>query len=177
MGKMKKALMIIIMVAIVIIISLTPGCAIQEQIKATNTREEIIKFDEEYWKIDEEWVQWQKDDSRSDDEVLSDYKKYQKDYSEDILKFKSINIPKPLDEFYYKKIEQFNSIQLSQSKLLQLLNIVTSNTGKTTELDRLLKEAEDYKNKGNELKLEADKIQREVYREYDLDDLIAKWQK
>ena len=160
---MKKVLMIVAVVATIIIISLTTGCLIQENIKLNKTKEEIIKFDEEYWKIYEEWGQPQIDGSKSHDDLISAIKKIQKDHSEYILKFKSINIPKPLDEFYYKKIEQFNSYQM--------VLIKASNSETTAkELETLVKET-------NELQLEANKIQRAVYREYGLDDLITKWQK
>ena len=143
---MKKALMIVVAMAIVIITCLTTGCFIQENIELNKIKEEIIKFDEEYWKIAKEWVQWQEEGSKStdetisDDEVVSNFKKYQEDYAEDILKFKSINIPKPLDEFYYKKIEQFNSIQMSQSKISASVSInqLINHKKNLTEADTLL---------------------------------------
>ena len=161
---MKTALMIVMAMATAIIISLTTGCFIQEnialnkakeaeQIEFSKTKEEIIKFDSEWWKIIEEDTRLDEENLKSLGEALNDDQKFdnviakmQKDYEDYILKFKSLTIPKPLDEFYYKKIEQFNATE-------------------TGTLD-----------KATELQLEAQKIQREVYREYGLDDLIQKWQ-
>ena len=123
----------------------------QEQ-KFEIEKEEIRKFDEEFWKIAEEKDRLDEENLKNFNESMSDVekqnfiKKIKKEYSEYILKFKSLTIPKPLDEFYYKKIEQFNAFQADNT------------------------------DKGIGLQLEAKKIQREVYREYGLDDLIIKWQ-
>lgn len=151
---MKKALMIIIMVVIVIIISLTPGCLIQESIAIDKTKEAITKFDEEYWKISEEWVQLEKEFRKNTEDVKSDpnaaqevktiLEKQQKGYSEYILKFKSINIPEPLDEFYYKKIEQFNSIMMMYNDFLRWADLLSLGDSGSKELEELSKEANSY---------------------------------
>ena len=133
----------------------------QEQ-KFEAVRQEIIKFDEEYWEIAEEYRLLIEGNNKKIDSLIKgaennpglDYSpamenladKITKDYSKYIQKFKSLTIPNPLDEFYYKKIEQFNAFQ-------------SQNT-----------------DKGQALRVDAMQIQREIYREYGLDDLIQKWQ-
>ena len=181
MGKMKLALMIVAIIGIVVIagsvlyyyVFYRPGIKkadialktqqeqTQEQ-KFETARQEIIKFDEEYWEIAEEYTPLQEENNKKLKDLIRDVEnnpnldyspasknltdKINKDYSEYIQKFKSLTIPNPLDEFYYKKIEQFNAFQ-------------SQNT-----------------DKGQALRVEAMQIQREVYREYGLDDLIQKWQ-
>ena len=43
-------------------------------------------------------------------------------------------------------------------------------------LKQLLEKYEDYVDKTASLNLECDKLRREVYREYGLEDLLDKWQ-
>ena len=84
-------------------------------------------------------------------------------FSEFILDFKKefeeIDIPEPLDDFYYLKLEQINY-------LYKVFNGFSS----SVESNKY----EGYMEKEDELELEADKEKRRVYREYDLDDLINK---
>ena len=87
----------------------------------------------------------------------------------------------PLDEFYYKKTEQFDSFANGHYMYLNRCDLIITNwdnwnvtlDGKVDELDN---KSESNYNKGRELQLEAQKIQRDFYREYGLDDLISKWQ-
>ncbi|MHB8276162.1 MAG: hypothetical protein ACYDIA_00705 [Candidatus Humimicrobiaceae bacterium] len=205
MDKMKKLTFILIILILTSILLTSSGCFIQKNIEFNKAKQEIIKFDEEYWKIAEEYMLLKEKYGKSLYEIISNLEKHQgnknllyqdtleqknlaeesyKNYSGYILKFKSINIPKPLDEFYYKKIEEFNALQTGDSKYSQLLDLYifkrdsdSINEETIKELNTLSKEEEDYKKKAGEIRLEADKIQREVYREYGLDDLINKWQK
>jgi len=199
---MKKALMII---TVAILIFISTGCFIQEKIELKKqaeaeelafikTKEEIIKFDGEYWKVSEEYEakqdEYYKDLEKIPDSNLSknDWvsiknieEKNHKWYSDYIEKFKSLNIPKPLDEFYYKKMEQFNNFINASRVYIDRCNIIITNwdnwsvtlDDRINELDNKI---ESYADKGTEQRLEAQKLQREIYREYGLDDLITKWQ-
>jgi hypothetical protein len=122
----------------------------QDRADLDKLKEEIIKFDEEYWKIAEE-------KKKNDEANSGDLDKMKKVFSEYVLKFKSLNIPEPLDEFYYKKIEQFNNTEMA---------FISTKLEDVETLAKEIKKAQ----------LEASKLQREVYREYGLDDLINKWQ-
>ncbi|MHB8278030.1 MAG: hypothetical protein ACYDIA_10315 [Candidatus Humimicrobiaceae bacterium] len=199
---MKKLTFILIILILTSILLTSSGCFTQKNIEFNKAKQEIIKFDEEYFKISKENTLLEEEFEKSLDEIRSNQEKHQdsknllyqdrleeknlferfeKDCSEYILKFKSINIPKPLDEFYYKLIEALNAYKTSFSKSLQVLNLSISNWDSMNEetikeMDTLDKEAEDYYKKGVELELEPGKILREVYREYGLDGLLTKWQ-
>ena len=127
---------------------------------------EIIKFDEKYWEITVAYNQLADENTKALEEAVSksniDLKeildlleKTKKDFStySSIFKrtFAAPNRPKALDEFYYKKIEEFDA---------RLLSFQAEDSNTVWELHRL----------------EANKIQRAVYKKYGLDDLINKWQ-
>ncbi len=115
-------------------------------------------------------------------------------YSTYIQNFKSLNIPEPLDEFYIKKIEQLNkSVKSRQllisatSRHIDLLEVAESSIKRNKfdsdlvekiaeDRDKLFEESKNLSEEAANLGLECDKLQREVYREYGLDDLINKWQ-
>jgi hypothetical protein len=125
-------------------------------------------------------------------EIKNDFLEYYLTYISD---FRALKIPSPLDDFYYKKLEtfnknveaiqteiKFNSADLSWSELMRdgLKNKDYSNIDYVEEIsnigDELLKETERLYNEIGDLQIECDKIRREVYREYGLDDLLTKWQ-
>ena len=157
-NKMKKALMIVAVVAMVIIISFTTGCFIQKKIEFNKTKEEIIKFDTEYKKIKDnfnrdnelfgEKYQNVKMTPGNEDKIKGDFQSFITSF---INELKKLDVPEPLDDFYDKNIEYY-------SKLSDSVNI-----GSKVDMNEL-----------TELDIEINRIQREVYREYGLDDLINK---
>lgn len=194
---MKKFIFIFIIFTLIFILLLTSGCFNQEKIEFNKTKKELIKFDEKYWAEAEKYrikeEEYTKDLEKIDTSNISkiskqdwiDIKNIKKNqiklYSDYIEKFKSLDIPSPLDEFYYKKIEQFDNFVKVYHIDLTLSELMIDywdnwNDTVSDRTDDLMNEGKSYSNKGRELQLEAQKIQREVYRKYGLDDLIKKWQ-
>ena len=202
--KIKKALttITIALVAIVIIISLTTSCFIQgnialnkakedEKIEFNKTKEEIIKFDDDYWKITDEFTDKQKTwaDEVKDKGFLEWIKineAEKKYYSEYILKFKNLTIPEPLQDFYYKKLEQCNVELEEYDNLTETLEFILSEQQNMKQEQsslsmgngvKLAEEGNNLSQKRFDLDLKCKQIIEDVYLEYNLDDLINKWQK
>jgi hypothetical protein len=176
-----------VVIVLVLILSLFMfGCG-KEKIK-----DGLIEFDKQYYSITggseaakeiaklEEEVSKKFGDSidyktEGEDYVASLKKitEYLEDISED---FSNIKIPKKMDVFYQKKLEQFaNSLQGNK-------NFVSDyeNWKKGTWTDEEYKKNEEmriiYNKKAGDLNLECNQIRSEVYKEYGLDDLLLKYQ-
>jgi len=197
LNKLLIAIIIIILVSTFILF----GCEKQR------IKNEIIQFDKEYWDIaegylieietfGEEYSRIVKNDPDTMEiktiekviELQEDYISY---YSNYIKTFRGFHIPEPMDEFYYKKLEQFdnalksittglNALNIKKYSLELIINNKTVSDGSIENsienYKQLLEECEDYDDRVFSLGLECDKLRREVYREYGLEDLLDKWQ-
>jgi len=129
LNKLLIAIIIIILVSTFILF----GCEKQR------IKNEIIQFDKEYWDIaegylieietfGEEYSRIVKNDPDTMEiktiekviELQEDYISY---YSNYIKTFRGFHIPEPMDEFYYKKLEQFDNALKSITTGLNALNI------------------------------------------------------
>ncbi len=108
--------------------------------------------------------------------------------------FKKLHIPEPLDGFYYKKLEQLEKYEMglikeieSKNKLKVLALLIPVGEDKNlpsketienymADIEELNNESIKYYDEDKELERECDMMQREVYRENGLDDLIYRWQ-
>lgn len=179
-------------------------------------KKEIIQFDKEYYEIaqqiieksnkfNEELKELEKKDPgmmtvEVTEKLIKLLEKSNEDYSDYINKFRNLHIPEPLDDFYYKKLEQFDNYYKahvkwieaieSRKQFLQYLDYtvdyeVSEYIAKETledledlndDFKDLLNKSDEYFDKAYQFSMECSKIQREVYREFSLDDLIDKWQ-
>ncbi len=224
---MKKFIFIFIIFTLSLTLIMSSGCFIQEKREFNKTKEEIIKFDEEYWNLVQDnrlkcWNYMRKSTSLS----LSPYKtvnldegisatidklnfnidlankriemkdNYLECYLSYVFEFKALTIPSKLDNFYYEKIKQFERYiesyqkdilaDLSQLQCLEYFkNGVENNFANedfdfanksADERDALYIESEALYKQARDLSTDCDKIRREIYREYELDELIKKWQ-
>ena len=197
---MKKYLIIIILIALIFTSLFSIGC---EKQKIKNG---IIKFDEEYWEITDELIDKQKawtdeidimianlekDNENPDDvgvkgllEMIRINEAEKKYYLEYMLEFKNLTIPEPLKEFYLKKIEQCDVNLEKYNNWTEILNFAISEIQNLEQEqssilghgEKLAGEHNDLNQKRFDLDLECRQIIENVYLEYDLDDLIDKWQ-
>jgi len=121
-------------------------------------QQEIIEFDIEYKKALATYEKknstikdsFKKAMDNNDNAELDDLKsKFSNFIGELISDLEDIYVPEPLDDFYDKTLEYYNKLQNI---------IITKDMSKTDEID--------------ELKIEVNRIQREVYREYNLEYLL-----
>ncbi len=169
---MKKYLIIIILITSIFIALLSIGCEKQR------VKNEIIQFDREYYEVvDHQKYRQQIDDINNNhemqkwDECERTLKELMQDQERFISEFRKLSIPEPFDDFYHIKIQQLDYFR--RGNLIWLFFYENNmNTFNDKDYDR----SEDYFKKADDLWFESDKIRREVYREYGLDDLIYKWQ-
>ncbi|MHB8277884.1 MAG: hypothetical protein ACYDIA_09555 [Candidatus Humimicrobiaceae bacterium] len=184
--------------------------SIKENIKLNNTKKEIIKFDNEYWKITDDLTDKQKawadeidvmtanlekDKNEGNLDKNAGSKSYlewirineeeKKYYSEYISKFKNLVIPEPLQDFYYKKLEQCNVELERYNNWTETLNFILSeqqnmeqgqSSPSTENNKKSVEEGNNLLQKRSDLDLRCKQIIKDVYLEYNLDDLINKWQ-
>lgn len=207
-----------------VLVQLITGCSILEKKEFNRQKEEIIKFDKEYWKIFEEndnettdfygkismleipeipnpddpvsitierltkWIEYDNKAIEINTDRLKSYKEY-------INKFKSLEIPDLMDNFYLKKIAVFDkTIELQQNNIDAIYKdlIYLDYYKKAAESDftvdyteQMIKAAEERDKLNNlndiinkeldDLILECDQIREEIYMKYELYNLITKW--
>jgi len=186
---MKKYLLFSIIFIIIFILLLSTGCEKQR------IKNEIIKFDEEYYENVQEavnydnkfWIDLGKAIPDNEPPSLSGLRKAKKllenyldNYDEYIYSFRNLHTPEPLDDFYYEKLEQFDYYRKYIYIFLEATNdyIFYKEQGINYIPDDLIgkfDERDEYFEKASRKSLDCDRIRREVYREYGLDDLIDKW--
>ena len=148
---------------------------IQEDEEYLNIRDEIIEFDKEYNRMAEEFNNKK---SSLDDNFGSDSKKEAIEFLNQLEEltvnfkneFQKLRTPEPLDDFYYLKLEELDWVLKEYEHIALMFEI---NPSKDSFIGlNLIEDWGDQKVKIDNLKLEADKEKRKVYREYDLDDLL-----
>lgn len=176
-----------VVIVLVLILSLFMfGCG-KEKIK-----DELIEFDKQYYsitngseaakeiaKLEEEASKKFGDsiDYKTEGEDYVAYLKKAHGYREEILEdLKNIKIPKKMDVFYQKKLEQIVNLSLGNESLISDYE----NWKKGTWTDEEFQKSEDmrtiYYETVGDLNLECNQIRSEVYKEYGLDDLLLKYQ-
>ncbi len=146
---------------------------IQEDEEYLSIRDEIIEFDKEYNRITEEFnneIDSLNDSSNSKEgstELLEQKIELTEDFKNE---FQKLRMPEPLDDFYYLKLEELDWV-LKEREHLRLM-IVINPPEDSSLASSLFEDWGELKEKIDNLKLEANKEKRKVYREYDLDDLL-----
>lgn len=161
---MKKILIIFLILISVLLLSCEPRYTteewqkIQEDTEFQKNKEAIIKFDSEYKAIIEDfngemetWKNKYKDIRKPIVTETMDRMKneFLRMYNNVPIDLKKLYVPAPLDDFYDKNIEYY-------TRMGRLNDSTTSN-----EIDEF-----------NMMKIEINRIQREVYRKYNLEYLL-----
>ncbi len=204
---MKKYLILIILIALTLSAMFSIGCEKQR------IKNELVQFDNDYWKISKELMYYdenfindiryleEKDPNFANNnntrKIINLIEDYQAEYEEYIGNFKEIHIPEPLDNFYYIKLDQFDSYWNSNKAYIQYCQVIINKNNYINEAidnnyteekamgvinnfnesrDNFYEDYGDYGDEGSDLYSRCNQLQREIYREYDLDNLIDKWQ-
>lgn len=184
MKKIKTKLISLALLIFTFILSFSMfGC--EEQ----RTKAELIEFDKQYYNMTEE-TQQELDNLSEELKKFGSTIDYATEGSEyiNIIKKQSdlverrvnglnvLKIPESMDEFYRKKIQQWDSLITANSIIIHDFDIWESNSLTTEVHQQNQKEIKEVTEKEEKLYWECDKIRREVYRKYDLDDLLTKYQ-